>query len=304
MILILVLEIFVSNLSSVSAATWYIDNTRTCSDSGSGNFATPFCTIGAGNGRMAAGDTLSVLAGEYRETVWAKAGPSSAQKTIYDGNDKAILNGGKIASGWTQCLSGCASTNVYYAPFTFTETFGSMSGGVFEDARRMEWEHPVNAECKTYECKTLADLDRPGEAYYDASLQRLYIWTFESDNPSGHLIEAANRPNFWGTNNVVVKNFRMVHGFIGGVRFDTAANMDVLHNDISKVSMTYFNNPACVWANVRGDNIYVAGNRCEDSQVTSMAFASTYASPYGCSDQCFHDSILENNFNINTGVWT
>jgi hypothetical protein len=286
---------------------WYVDNTRACSDSGSGNFTNPLCTIGAGNGRMAAGDTLSVLAGEYRETLWAKAGLSPTQRTVYDGNNNSRLNGAKIVSGWTQCLSGCASTNVYYASLTFTETFGSMSGGVFEDGRRMDWEHPAGSDCGAAACeaKTLTDLNSPGEVYYDQGLQRLYVWTFESNNPSGHLIEAANRPNAWGANNIVIKNFNMVHGYWGGVRWDSASYIDVLNNNISKVTQAYFNNPACVWSNYLGDHIYVAGNRCEDSQVTSVGPPySTYASPYGCSADCFHNSILENNFNINTGVWT
>ena len=45
-----------------------------CSDAGPGTSGTPYCTISAGAKAAAAGDTVSVQAGTYRETVTAPSG--------------------------------------------------------------------------------------------------------------------------------------------------------------------------------------------------------------------------------------
>jgi parallel beta-helix repeat protein len=58
--------------SSAGSTTYYVDNTNlttTCSDGGTGTLAAPFCTIGAAASTADAGDTVSVLAGTYAETV-------------------------------------------------------------------------------------------------------------------------------------------------------------------------------------------------------------------------------------------
>ena len=73
LIFALVLFIVGWTYSNAGAAgtTYYVDNTNpSCSDTGSGtNPALPFCAIGKGASTAGAGDTVSVLAGGYYETV-------------------------------------------------------------------------------------------------------------------------------------------------------------------------------------------------------------------------------------------
>ena len=50
--------------------TYYVDNTNgSCSDAGPGTLAQPFCTIAVGTAAATFGDTVSVLAGTYAETI-------------------------------------------------------------------------------------------------------------------------------------------------------------------------------------------------------------------------------------------
>ena len=83
-----------------------------CSDAGPGTSGTPYCTISAGAKAAAAGDTVSVQAGTYRETVTAPSGvkfqtSAGAQVVGTDPLDSATWSptGG---NAWTTQLSATA----------------------------------------------------------------------------------------------------------------------------------------------------------------------------------------------------
>jgi len=61
----------------------YVDRTAACSDSGPGTTATPYCTIGKGVSKLAAGYTLYLGNGSYAETIKPTvSGTASAPITI------------------------------------------------------------------------------------------------------------------------------------------------------------------------------------------------------------------------------
>ena len=59
----------VASPSSAASASYYVDRTVACSDTGQGTSATPYCTIAKGVAGLRAGDTLLIGNGSYAETV-------------------------------------------------------------------------------------------------------------------------------------------------------------------------------------------------------------------------------------------
>ena len=83
-----------------------------CSDAGPGTSGTPYCTISAGAKAAAAGDTVSVQAGTYRETVTAPSGvkfqtSAGAQVVGTDSLDAATWSP-TSGNAWTTKLSATA----------------------------------------------------------------------------------------------------------------------------------------------------------------------------------------------------
>ena len=59
----------VASPSSAASASYYVDRTVACSDTGLGTSATPYCTITKGVAALRAGDTLFIGNGTYAETI-------------------------------------------------------------------------------------------------------------------------------------------------------------------------------------------------------------------------------------------
>jgi parallel beta-helix repeat protein len=106
-----------------SPTVWFVDNTaRTCSNTGPGNVARPFCTIRAGAKAALPGDTVRVRAGTYRGT---SVNPSKSRVTF-------TARAGVTIRGGTSAFAISNRTNIRISGFTITRTssYGiSVSGG-------------------------------------------------------------------------------------------------------------------------------------------------------------------------------
>ena len=97
-----------------------------CSDAGPGTGATPYCTITAAAKAAQSGDTVSVQAGTYRETVTAPSGvtfQASGGATVV-GTDSLDLAAWSAASGnaWKTVLSTTAApTQVFKGSTALTK---------------------------------------------------------------------------------------------------------------------------------------------------------------------------------------
>src|SRR5690349_82967 len=102
MILIFVISLLGTNHSVASAAvtTYYVDNTNpSCSNSGSGTMATPFCTITRGAFYANAGDTVHVLHGTYAETIFLPKSGADGQPISFHADPGVTVTGNRTATG-------------------------------------------------------------------------------------------------------------------------------------------------------------------------------------------------------------
>ena len=60
--------------SATTGSTLYVDNTNSCSDSGSGTSTAPFCTIAAAAAVAQPGQTVQVSSGVYAPTTITRSG--------------------------------------------------------------------------------------------------------------------------------------------------------------------------------------------------------------------------------------
>jgi parallel beta-helix repeat protein len=111
-----------------AATSYVVDNTSpSCSDSGPGTSAQPFCTIGAGAARAVAGDTVLVRAGSYPGTSVnpAHSGASGSPITF-------SASAGVAISGGTRAFALSSRSYIVVDGFTVsgTSSYGiSVSGG-------------------------------------------------------------------------------------------------------------------------------------------------------------------------------
>ncbi len=86
--------------AQAAGASYYVDRTVSCSDSGSGTASGPFCTIAKGVSKLTAGDTLYIGNGTYAETIKpATSGTASAPITITAWPGKHPQVGTGVANG-------------------------------------------------------------------------------------------------------------------------------------------------------------------------------------------------------------
>jgi parallel beta-helix repeat protein len=79
--------------ASAATTTWYVSNQPGCSNSGPGTQSTPFCTIGTAAAKAVAGQTVSVAAGTYTETVSPKNSGTSTAPITYLAAPGAVVTG-------------------------------------------------------------------------------------------------------------------------------------------------------------------------------------------------------------------
>ncbi|MGB3526886.1 MAG: right-handed parallel beta-helix repeat-containing protein, partial [Flavobacteriales bacterium] len=77
----------------------------------------------------------------------------------------------------------------------------------------------------------LAELDSPGEWYYDAAAQQLYLWPLNNGDPNAQTVEAAVYRNgvncYWERSHIRVENLEFRHQYNAGVLNDGADHVTV-----------------------------------------------------------------------------
>ncbi|WP_323101439.1 right-handed parallel beta-helix repeat-containing protein, partial [Intrasporangium sp. YIM S08009] len=178
---------------AASAATsWFVDGSSpTCTDSGTGTSAAPFCTIGrAAVSAVTAGDTVTVAPGTYREQVTVGAsGAAGVPITFTTSGPGVVVSGTRdlSAATWTGVSGGTFSTP--YAP-------PSAPKQVFLDRARLA----AGASATTLTA---------GSFFYDSTAKVLYV-NLGGSSPTGRALEAGAQTygfNLAGRSDVVVAGF-------------------------------------------------------------------------------------------------
>ncbi len=120
------------------AVTYWVDDNDPGSNSGAGDYGTvitnPFVTIQEAAAVAAAGDTVNIREGTYRETVTPTNSGSAADPIIYQAynGEQVTVSGAETISGFTQ-LTG----DIYQANMPTSLGFGSDQ--IFVDGQMMLW---------------------------------------------------------------------------------------------------------------------------------------------------------------------
>jgi parallel beta-helix repeat protein len=85
--------------ASAAGTTYIVNNTGGCSDTSTNTAVTPFCTIGKAASVAVAGDTVSVVAGTYAETVTPSNSGTSGNPIIYLGASGVVVTGDGTSTG-------------------------------------------------------------------------------------------------------------------------------------------------------------------------------------------------------------
>jgi parallel beta-helix repeat protein len=112
---------------ALGASNYVVDNTVSCSDTGPGSSAQPFCTIAAAAAKAVAGDSVLVRAGTYAGTSVNPANSGTAGSPI-----RFSANPGVLISGGTRAFALSSDSYITISGFTITGTsqYGiSVSGG-------------------------------------------------------------------------------------------------------------------------------------------------------------------------------
>jgi len=135
--------VFILMVTSVSARDWYVNNQAgNCDNAGVGTLSVPLCDIATANSRHSGGDTVYVMPGNYRESLYPKSGTGSNDYTVYSGYGAAdniyILGSVDVSGGWIKCSEAdpncqAISDHIYYKHWTSEAkrvAFYRMDGGV------------------------------------------------------------------------------------------------------------------------------------------------------------------------------
>ena len=168
----LVLVVTSSPANAVGTGYW-VNNTVTCSDTGTGTQAAPFCTISQGTKKaVLPGDTVHVAPGTYREQVTINAsGTATDPITVVGDAPGVIVLGTRSLAGaalWT--ATGTTAWSTPYAP-------PSAPKQVFVDNQRLA-------------TATSATTTTPNSWFYDGTAKVLYVDIGGANPGDGHQVEA------------------------------------------------------------------------------------------------------------------
>jgi hypothetical protein len=165
--------------------------------------AAPFATIGKGVSMVKAGDTLTILPGEYREAVEVKklAGTKDAPITIRAQREGSVLLRGDVeVTGW-EAVKGLDGV--------FAANFGKTAQGV-ADPRTLTHYEPA---------ATAAEIGtKPGAFFQDAKSNRLLVRTLDARPPGVVMVSITNG------NGLALEN--CAHVVIEGVAFTGYQHLD------------------------------------------------------------------------------
>jgi len=194
---------------------YFVNNTVTCSDTGAGTQAAPFCTIAQGTKKaIVAGDTVHIAPGTYREQITVGASGTATDPITVTGDGPGVIVLGTRAVGgatlWTATSTSAWSTP--YAP-------PSVPRQVFLDGQRLA-------------AAASATTTTPNSWFYDATAKVLYVDIGGANPGDGHEIEAGAQ-SFGVTTtsrqNVVISNLQFVRPNLAGVRLLSSSAITVDH---------------------------------------------------------------------------
>ena len=126
---------FAQNYTTTSSPTFFVDNTNAaCKDTGtgSGSFATPFCTIGRGAYLAIAGDIVHVLHGTYAETVYPRNNGSAGHPITFQADPGVTVTGQPGTS--TVAYSAFAVSLKSYVIIDGFNVYNTSSKGIYVDS--------------------------------------------------------------------------------------------------------------------------------------------------------------------------
>ena len=210
--------------SVVSAQQLYVNNASgsNCSDSfarAQNSSSQPWCTIEAANQKHLGGDTINIMPGVYRDSIWPKAGTAS-QFTVFQGvgpREQVIVLGSEQITGWTQPDS-INHPNIWKstvpqiepspaAPYQKRQE-ATTDGVVVIDStdcfqNRTNWlkraslvvcNAEYNAKTNNYHLDPLTAITGPGQMFFKPDTDEVYVWAYNNQNPNNTLIECSVRP--------------------------------------------------------------------------------------------------------------
>lgn len=126
--------VYVENTANAAGTTYYVDTTGSDANDGT-SLSTPFQTIQRAASVAAAGDTVYIRGGTYRETVTpANSGTPGNPITFQSYNgETVVVSGNDLVTGWT-----IDSGNIYKAPMSWSLGAGNqvfVDGAMMDEAR-------------------------------------------------------------------------------------------------------------------------------------------------------------------------
>ncbi|GAA2805929.1 right-handed parallel beta-helix repeat-containing protein [Kribbella solani] len=204
--------------SSPAAAVgtgYWVNNAVTCSDTGAGTQAAPFCTISQGTKKAVnPGDTVHVEPGTYREQITVNASGTATDPITVTGDGPGVIVLG------TRSLAGAAlwtatSTNAWSTPYAPP----SAPRQVFVDGQRLTMA-------------TSATTTSASTWFYDSTAKVLYVDVGGANPGDGHQVEAGAQSYGATTSskqNVVISNLELDRANLAGVRLLSSSAITVDH---------------------------------------------------------------------------
>jgi parallel beta-helix repeat protein len=198
---------------TAAAATYYVATTGSDTSAGT-SVAAPFKTIQHGVNIAAAGDTVYVRRGTYREDVEMNTGGTAAlpiRVFAYPG-EVPVIKGSDVVTGWVQ-----QTPNVWMKtgwPYNSQQLFVDFD---VQPAKSLQQIGNPSSYFGAWEYPTPVGSGRStmvaGSFYYDASAATLYLWLKDGSNPNRHVIEASVRRRlfFMSRPYVYLKGFGFRH---------------------------------------------------------------------------------------------
>ncbi|MBC9822419.1 PKD domain-containing protein [Terrabacter sp. MAHUQ-38] len=198
---------------AAAATAYWVDNTVSCSNTGTGTETTPFCTISAAATRAtAAGDVVNVRPGTYAEqvTVNGSGAAGSPIRFVATGPGVLVLGSKDVSAGpWTDAGGGVWSTP--YAP-------ASTLRQVFVDGTRLTLAASQSAMTS-------------GSFFHDATTKVLYL-NVGGASPSGSTVVAGAQTygfNVASRSNIEISGFETRGQNNAGVRITGSSGVAVDH---------------------------------------------------------------------------
>ena len=272
----IIVAVSIASAIPVQAATYYVSTTGNDANAGT-SLEAPLRTISKAVNRAAAGDSVLVRGGTYREQVDMIRGGTALQPInvlAYPG-EVPIIKGSEIVTGWTQDSpvvwkktgwphnSQQVFVDFNSAPRKSLQQIGMPS------AHYTAWEYPKPVGSGRSSMV-------PGSFYYDAAAATLYVRLADGSNPNRRVIEASVRRRLFFMHQpyVYLRGFAFRHSNVSaftqqGAAVELSAKStielcDIQYTDFSGLSMGYLQDGAraynCTVSNNGDSGVVAAGS--------------------------------------------